>query len=47
MLGLFAFFYGSLHFLTLAGLDQFFAWEFIVRDIAKRPFITVGFSGSC
>ena len=45
MLGLFAFFYGSMHFLTYAVLDQFFAWEFIVADVAKRPFITVGFLG--
>jgi sulfoxide reductase heme-binding subunit YedZ len=45
MLGLFAFFYGSLHFATWLVLDQFFAWEFILADIAKRPFITVGFTG--
>jgi sulfoxide reductase heme-binding subunit YedZ len=45
MLGLFAFFYGSLHFSTWLVLDQFFAWEFILKDIAKRPFITVGFAG--
>jgi sulfoxide reductase heme-binding subunit YedZ len=44
MLGLFAFFYGTLHFLTYAVLDQFFAWEFILADIAKRPYITVGFA---
>jgi methionine sulfoxide reductase heme-binding subunit len=45
MLGLFAFFYGSMHFLTFAAIDQFFAWDFIVADVAKRPFITVGFLG--
>jgi sulfoxide reductase heme-binding subunit YedZ len=45
MLGLFAFFYGSLHFLTYAAIDQFFAWEYIVADVAKRPFVTVGFLG--
>ena len=44
MLGLFAFFYGSLHFLTYLWLDQFFELDEIVKDIAKRPFITVGFS---
>jgi sulfoxide reductase heme-binding subunit YedZ len=44
MLGLFAFFYGSLHFLTWLVLDQFFAWGFILADIVKRPYITVGFS---
>ena len=44
MLGLFAFFYGTLHFLTYIGLDQFFDVGVIVKDIAKRPFITVGFT---
>lgn len=44
MLGLFAFFYGSLHFLTYLVLDQFFAFDEIVNDIAKRPFITAGFT---
>jgi sulfoxide reductase heme-binding subunit YedZ len=44
MLGLFAFFYGSLHFLTYIWLDQFFALDEILTDIRKRPFITVGFS---
>ena len=37
MLGLFAFFYGSLHFLTWAVLDQGLAWRYIGADIAKRP----------
>jgi sulfoxide reductase heme-binding subunit YedZ len=45
MFGLFAFFYGTLHFLTYLVLDQFFAWKFIIEDIAKRPYITVGFLG--
>jgi methionine sulfoxide reductase heme-binding subunit len=45
MLGLFAFFYGLMHFSTWLVLDQFFAWEFILADIVKRPFITVGFLG--
>ena len=44
MLGLFAFFYGSLHFLTYLVLDQFFDVDAIVADIVKRPFITVGFT---
>ena len=44
MLGLFAFFYGSLHFLTYLWLDQFFALDEIAKDIVKRPFITVGFA---
>ena len=43
MLGLFAFFYASLHFLTYLVLDQFFDWASIVNDIFKRPYITVGF----
>ena len=45
MLGLFAFFYATLHFSTWLVIDQFFAWEFILADIVKRPFITVGFTG--
>ena len=44
MFGLFAFFYACLHFLTYFILDQFFDWNEIWRDIAKRPYITVGFS---
>lgn len=44
MLGLFAFFYVALHFTTYVYLDQFFDWSEIVADVAKRPFITVGFA---
>jgi methionine sulfoxide reductase heme-binding subunit len=44
MLGLYAFFYATLHFLTYLVLDQFFAWHYILADIAKRPYITVGFA---
>jgi sulfoxide reductase heme-binding subunit YedZ len=44
MLGLFAFFYGSLHFSTYIVLDQFFDWMGILKDITKRPYITVGFT---
>lgn len=44
MLGLFAFFYGTLHFLTYLWLDQFFDVAAIVKDVYKRPFITAGFS---
>jgi len=43
MLGLYAFFYGSLHFTTYLWFDKFFDWNEIVKDIGKRPFITVGF----
>lgn len=44
MLGLFAFFYGSLHFLTYFWLDKFFDFHEIVKDVYKRPFITAGFT---
>jgi sulfoxide reductase heme-binding subunit YedZ len=44
MLGLFAFFYACLHFLTYLGPDQSFDLAAIWRDVAKRPFITVGFT---
>ena len=44
MLGLFAFFYGSVHFLCYSWLDMGLVWGDIVRDIAKRPFILVGTS---
>jgi len=42
MLGLFAFFYGCLHMLTYVWLDQFFDAQAIVKDVGKRPFITMG-----
>lgn len=42
LLGLFTFFYGLLHFLSFAWLDQGFDVQAILRDIAKRPFILVG-----
>ena len=45
MLGLFAFFYGSLHFTTYLWLDKYFDWHEIVKDVYKRPFITAGFVG--
>jgi sulfoxide reductase heme-binding subunit YedZ len=44
MLGLFAFFYGCLHFTTYIWLDQFFDRHSIYKDIYKRPFITAGFT---
>lgn len=44
MLGLYAFTYVLLHFLTWLILDQGFYWSGILKDIAKRPFITVGFA---
>jgi sulfoxide reductase heme-binding subunit YedZ len=44
MLGLFAFFYVLLHFLTYVAIDQGFALRDIVEDVAKRPYITIGFT---
>ena len=44
MLGLYAFFYASLHLLAWAWLDQQWLLSEIVADIAKRPYITVGFA---
>ena len=43
MLGLFAFFYGLLHFLSYAWLDMGLDLQAIVSDIPKRPFALVGF----
>lgn len=45
LIGLFAFFYVSLHFFVWLAIDQTLDWEFIVEDIAERPFVTVGFVG--
>jgi methionine sulfoxide reductase heme-binding subunit len=44
MLGLFAFFYVCLHFLTYLGPDQSFNFAGMLKDVVKRPFITVGFA---
>ena len=44
LLGLFAFTYLGLHFLTWLVLDQWLSASRIVADIAKRPYITVGFT---
>jgi methionine sulfoxide reductase heme-binding subunit len=44
MFGLFAFFYVCLHFTTWIVFDHFFDWNAIAKDIAKRPYITVGFT---
>jgi sulfoxide reductase heme-binding subunit YedZ len=43
MLGLFAFFYACLHFLTFLWFDHFFDLAEMLKDVVKRPFITVGF----
>jgi methionine sulfoxide reductase heme-binding subunit len=45
MFGLFAFFYVTLHFLTYIWLDKFFDIHEMLADVAKRKFITVGFTG--
>jgi sulfoxide reductase heme-binding subunit YedZ len=42
MLGLFSFFYGTLHLLTWIVFIHFFDTEFMVKDVIERPFITVG-----
>lgn len=44
MLGLFAFFYACLHFLTWLALDHQADWAEIGADILKRPYITLGFT---
>lgn len=44
MLGLFTFFYASLHFLTFIWFDHFFDLTEMMRDVLKRPFIAMGFS---
>lgn len=43
MIGLFAFFYAFLHFLSYLVLDQSFALDRMMMDVLKRPFITMGF----
>lgn len=42
MLGLFAFFYGSLHLMTYVAFDRFFHFTSIPGDVVKRPFIAIG-----
>ena len=44
MLGLFAFTYIALHFLVWLTLDRWFDLAAVLEDVAKRPFITVGFT---
>ena len=45
MLGLFAFFYGFVHFMSYVWFTKYFNIQEIVEDVVKRPFITVGFTG--
>jgi len=44
MLGLFAFFYACLHFMTFFWFDHFFDAAAMFKDVLKRPFILVGFA---
>ena len=44
MLGLYAFFYGTLHFTTWLWLDQWFDLSSMMADVVERPFVTVGFT---
>jgi sulfoxide reductase heme-binding subunit YedZ len=44
ILGLYGFFYATLHVSTYAGIDQFFDWHAIFADVTKRKFIFVGFA---
>jgi sulfoxide reductase heme-binding subunit YedZ len=44
MIGLFAFFYGTLHFATYIWLDKFFDLQEMFKDVVKRPYITAGFA---
>ena len=44
MIGLAAFFYGCLHFLTYLWFDKLFDFHQILKDVGKRPFITAGFA---
>jgi sulfoxide reductase heme-binding subunit YedZ len=43
MLGLYVFFYGTLHVTSYVWIDHFFDWPQIVGDIARRPYLTFGF----
>jgi len=44
MLGLFVFFYATIHLLTYVGLDYRFDWEPIINDVLKKNYIFIGFS---
>ena len=44
MLGLFVFFYATLHLLTYVGLDYRFSWQPIFDDVVKKKYIFVGFA---
>ena len=44
MLGLFVFFYATIHLLTYVGLDYRFDWEPIINDVLKKKYIFIGLS---
>lgn len=44
MLGLYAFFYGTMHITAYVWIDHFFDWAAIAADIVKRPYLTLGFA---
>ena len=44
MLGLFVFFYASLHLITYVGIDYRFSWQPIIDDVVKKKYIFVGFA---
>lgn len=44
MLGLYAFFYGTMHVTAYVWIDHFFDWSAIAADIVKRPYLTFGFA---
>ena len=44
MLGLFVFFYATLHLLTYVGLDYRFDWQPIFDDVVKKKYVFIGFA---
>ena len=44
ILGLFVFFYATLHLLTYVVIDYRFDWEQIINDVIKKKYIYIGFS---
>ena len=44
MLGLFVFFYATLHLLTYVGLDYRFNWQPIMDDVVKKRYVFIGFA---
>ncbi len=45
LVGLFAFFHAVVHLMSYVGLDQFFAWSYIIEDVLERRYITAGMLG--